>query len=65
MVDVLDPDHYQIIDDEGNIRDATREETEGLEPAAVWEPEHIADRLEDHYAGRPNRWLKSMLQPQG
>lgn len=63
MVDVLDSNHYRIIDDEGNIREATREETEGLEPAAVWEPEHIADRLEDHYAGRPNRWLKDMLPP--
>jgi hypothetical protein len=61
MIDVLDPEHYQLIDDEGNIREATREEVEGLEPAAVWEPEHIADRLEDHYAGRPDRWLESML----
>lgn len=63
VVDALDPDHYQIIDGEGDIREATREEVEGLEPAAVWEPEHIADRLEDHYAGRPNRWLKNMLPP--
>lgn len=61
VIDILDPEHYQIIDDEGEIREATREEVEGLEPAAVWEPEHIADRLEDHYAGRSDRWLKSML----
>lgn len=63
MIDVLDPEHCQIIDDEGNIREATREECEGLEPAAVWEPEHIVDRLEDHFAGRPARWLKDMVPP--
>ena len=63
LIDVLDPEHYQLIDDAGDMREATREEVEGLEPAAVWEPGHIADRLEDHYAGRPNRWLKDMLPP--
>lgn len=63
VVDVLDPGHHRIIDDEGSIREATREEVEGLEVAAVWEPEHIADRLEDHYAGRPNIWLNDVLPP--
>jgi hypothetical protein len=63
MIDVLDPDHVQIIDAEGNIRDATAEEAEGLEPAAVWEPEHIVDRLDDHFAGVPNRWLEGMRPP--
>ncbi len=39
---------------------ATREECEGLECAAVWEPEHIEDRLRDHYAGVPNQWVESL-----
>jgi hypothetical protein len=37
---------------------ATQEETEGLECAAVWEPEHVEDRLRDHFAGKPNVWVE-------
>lgn len=39
---------------------ATLEQVRGLERAAVWEKKHIVDRLEDHFAGRPNRWVESM-----
>jgi Immunity protein 26 len=56
-----DPDNCQIIDAEGDMRPATPEECAGLEPAAVWEPEHIDDRLRDAFAGRPNRWLDEMI----
>lgn len=31
-----------------------------LECAAVWDPEHVASRLEDHFAGRPNRIVASL-----
>lgn len=31
-----------------------------LECAAVWDPEHVEDRLRDHLAGRPNEWVESM-----
>jgi len=41
-------------------RPAILADCEGLECAAVWEPEHIEDRLRDHYAGRPNRWVESL-----
>jgi Immunity protein 26 len=58
--DPIDPSDCQIIDDQGNMRAATLEECEGLEAAAVWEPEHIGDRLMDHYAGRPNIWLEDL-----
>jgi hypothetical protein len=50
---------YQIYEN-GQIRNATREECEGLEAAAVWEPEHVEDRLRDFYAGRPNKWVESL-----
>jgi Immunity protein 26 len=33
---------------------------EGLECAAVWDPEHVEDRLRDHYAGVPNKWVLSL-----
>lgn len=58
--DLHDPKRCRIIDLGGHIRPATREECVGLEPAAVWEPEHIADRLMDHFAGRPNVWMESL-----
>jgi len=45
-------------------RPATIEECKGLECAAVWEPEHVVDRLLDHYAGRPNKWVEQLaIQP--
>jgi hypothetical protein len=55
------PDECQIIDAKGEMRPATPEECRGLEPAAVWEPEHIADRLQDAFAGRPNQWLEDLV----
>jgi hypothetical protein len=42
---------------DGSTRDSTYDECKGLEAAAVWEPEHVEDRLRDHFAGRPNRWV--------
>ncbi len=39
---------------------ATLESVAELECAAVWDPEHVVDRLNDHFAGRPNAWVESM-----
>lgn len=39
---------------------AEAEQIESLERAAVWSPEHISDRLQDHFAGRPNKWVESL-----
>lgn len=39
---------------------ATRTQCRRLECAAVWEPEHVEDRLRDHFAGRPNAWVESL-----
>jgi hypothetical protein len=44
----------------GQERTAAPEECAGLERAAVWDPEHVEDRLRDHYAGKPNKWVESM-----
>jgi hypothetical protein len=43
---------------EGKEHSATYEECTGLEVAAVWEANHIEERLRDHYAGRLNKWLE-------
>ena len=39
---------------------ADYEQCVGLEPAAVWDPEHVEDRLRDHRAGLPNKWAESL-----
>jgi len=41
---------------------ATLEGIRDLECAAVWvwDPEHVVDRLNDHFAGKPNKWVESM-----
>jgi hypothetical protein len=31
-----------------------------LERAAVWDPDHVVDRLRDHFEGRPNKWVEAM-----
>jgi Immunity protein 26 len=44
--------HYEI--------PATLSEIDGLERAAVWSPHHVEDRLRDHYAGRPCKWIEEI-----
>jgi hypothetical protein len=45
-------------------RPATALECTDLEPAAVWSPHHVEDRLRDHFDGRPNKWTESLgLRP--
>jgi hypothetical protein len=46
--------------DQGYECPATLAECSGLERAAVWDPEHVVDRLRDHAAGRPNQWVESL-----
>jgi len=38
---------------------ANFKECKNLEVAAVWEPEHIVERIEDHYAGRKNQFVEN------
>jgi hypothetical protein len=44
----------------GKMRPAKREECVGFERCAVWEPEHVEDRLRDHFAGVPNKWVENL-----
>jgi len=39
---------------------ATKEQCEGLERAAVWDANHVEDRLRDYYKGVPNKWFESL-----
>jgi hypothetical protein len=59
LVDKLKKGDYRIYEN-GVIRRATRQECIGLENAAVWEPEQVEDRLRDHIAERPNKWVEAL-----
>ncbi|WBY08217.1 Imm26 family immunity protein [Sphingomonas sp. 7/4-4] len=41
-------------------RPASLEECKELEVAAVWEAEHVEDRLLDHFLGKPNIWVDQL-----
>ena len=41
-------------------RPATIDSCRDLEIAAIWDPEHVEDRLRDHLDGRPNKWVESL-----
>ncbi len=57
--DPLHPSRFQIYV-AGEIREASKQECVGLERCAVWDPQHVEDRLRDHYAGRTCRWVESL-----
>ena len=42
----------------GLTKPATKEEVKGLECAAVWDANHIVDRIRSHYLNVPCVWLK-------
>ena len=42
----------------GEITRATREQCKGLECAAVWEANHVVDRIRDYYLGVSNIWFE-------
>ena len=44
----------------GKIRPATMEECVGLECEAAWDPDHVEDRIRDHYLGRKNKWVEPL-----
>ena len=52
--------YHSSFADTGYERPASLSECQGLERAAVWDPDHVVDRLRDHLAGRPNKWVESM-----
>ncbi|MEM7184770.1 MAG: immunity 26/phosphotriesterase HocA family protein [Spirochaetota bacterium] len=51
--------HYQ----DGSIKNATKEEVIGLERFAAWEAWAIEERLNDHFAGRKNKYVEEMRNP--
>lgn len=61
--DTLHPDKFELYNpNTGESNPATKDQIKGLERAAVWEAEHIIDRIRDHYNGVPCIWLKDDIE---
>jgi hypothetical protein len=59
--DALNPDHYELYDpNTGEIRPVDKQRCVGLERSAVWEPQHVEERLIDYYEGRQNKWVEQL-----
>ncbi|GAA3973353.1 immunity 26/phosphotriesterase HocA family protein [Hymenobacter antarcticus] len=61
--DALHLDRFELYyPNSGEIRPASKEACEGLERCAVWDANHVEDRLRDHFAGRPCKWMREDLE---
>jgi hypothetical protein len=58
--DIADPSKCRIVDARGVERKATVDECDGLEAAAVWDLEHIVERISAHYKGEPSEFAESL-----
>lgn len=59
--DELDPNQFEIYDpNTGEMKPAKKADCVGLERAAVWEPQHVEERIIDYFEGRPNKWFESL-----
>lgn len=50
---------------DGQESHATAEECLNLECAAIWDPEHVEDRIRDYCENRENIWVKSLAITSG
>ncbi|SDG74702.1 Immunity protein 26 [Flavobacterium omnivorum] len=61
--DALHPDRFEFYNpNTGESTPATKEKVKGLERAAVWEANHVEDRIRDYYNGVPCIWLEDDLE---
>jgi len=59
--DKLNPDNFELYDpNTGKTKKAYRQDCNGLERAAVWEPDHVEDRIVDYFNNQPNIWVERM-----
>lgn len=58
--DALKPEIIRLTYDGFDGPLGTIEDCEDLECAAIWDPEHVEDRLRDHFAGIPNKWVECL-----
>jgi hypothetical protein len=65
MFDMISKQFAITTDGGASRRPASAAECSPLECGAVWSAEHVEDRLRDHYAGVPNKWLLSVRRHLG
>ncbi|WP_291529214.1 Imm26 family immunity protein [Bacteroides sp. UBA939] len=59
--DIFHPELFELYNpNTGEIIPTTRDKVVGLERAAVWDYNHVEDRIRDYYLGVPNVWLEHM-----
>lgn len=61
--DALHPNRFEFYNpNTGESTPATKEGIKNLERAAVWEANHVEDRIRDYYNGVPCIWLKEDIE---
>ncbi len=59
--DKLNPDNFELYDpNKGTAKKASRQDCINLERAAVWEPDHVEDRIVDYLNNKYNIWVERM-----
>ncbi|WP_268849230.1 Imm26 family immunity protein [Flavobacterium aestivum] len=61
--DAQHPDRFEFYNpNTGDITPTTKDKVKGLERAAVWDANHVEDRIRSHYEGTTSIWLKEDLE---
>lgn len=60
MQNIANPNDIKIVDSSGNMRQASIDDITGLERLAVWEDNHVEDRLRDYFDNKPNVWVEQL-----
>jgi len=59
--DSQNPSNFEIYNpNTGEISKATKEQCLGLECTAVWEANHVEDRIRDYFNSIPNIWVEQL-----
>ncbi len=59
--DILHPGNFELYNpNTGKTDSVTKDKCLGLERAAVWEPEHVEERIIDYFERRPNKWVEQL-----
>ncbi|WP_281322743.1 Imm26 family immunity protein [Flavobacterium aestivum] len=61
--DAQHPDRFEFYNpNTGDITPTTKDKIKGLERAAVWDANHVEDRIRSHYEGTTSIWMKEDLE---
>lgn len=59
--DIYNPEKFKLYNpNTGEITPTTRDNTIGLERAAVWDSHHVENRIRDYYLGVPNETVEQL-----